>query len=96
MNGTQGLDARIAQQHERLGELDRSIISLIERRSRVAQDLDGLCRGAHVPGVDLSKENEMLRRYHAVLGRPGTSIALLMLELGRPDVRLTPAPTQAE
>jgi len=33
--------------------------------------------------VDVRRENEIIARYNGTLGRPGTAIAMALLELGR-------------
>ncbi|MGY5045578.1 chorismate mutase [Streptomyces sp. 900105755] len=80
-------DERIAKQHEYIGELDRSLIGLIQQRTEAAAELASLSRDLGAPGVDLSRENAVLRLYHSALGRSGTSLALLLLGLGRAGER---------
>ncbi|MFE6667964.1 hypothetical protein ACFVFH_30960 [Streptomyces sp. NPDC057697] len=79
------LHTRIARGRERLGELDAELIHLIRTRARAAHELEELCRKAGGPRTDLTGENVMLRGYHGALGRRGTSIALLLLGLGRSE-----------
>ncbi|MEU2247274.1 hypothetical protein [Streptomyces sp. NPDC019224] len=38
---------------------------------------------AGMPGTRLARENEVIHRYHRALGRPGTEIALKLLDLCR-------------
>jgi chorismate mutase len=88
MNGTDATGALatlIARERERVGELDDRLIDLIRTRTEAAQELGRLRHKAGGPWTDLAGENEMLRAYHGALGRRGTSIALLLLELGRTD-----------
>ncbi|MFF8993541.1 chorismate mutase [Streptomyces sp. NPDC014983] len=79
----ESLDTRIARGRERLGELDRALIDLIRARAAAARELERVRRETGGPRTDLAAENGMLRGYHGALGRRGTSIALLLLELGR-------------
>ncbi|QUC63364.1 chorismate mutase [Streptomyces sp. A2-16] len=76
-------EERVTRQHEYIGELDRSLIDLVVRRSEAAAELASLSRRLGSPGVELARENAVLRLYHSALGRPGTSLALLLLGLGR-------------
>ncbi|MES9512017.1 MULTISPECIES: chorismate mutase [unclassified Streptomyces] len=88
MSGTRAAEAlhtRIARGRERLGALDTELIHLIRTRARAAHELEELRRKAGGPRTDLTGENAMLRGYHGALGRRGTSIALLLLELGRAE-----------
>ncbi|WP_406464659.1 chorismate mutase [Streptomyces sp. NBC_01622] len=87
MSGVRSADERVAQQYDYIGELDRSLIDLVVRRSEAAAELTSLCRRLGSPGVELARENAVLRLYHSALGRPGTSLALLLLGLGRPERR---------
>lgn len=80
---TESADTRIARGRERLGELDRALIELIRARAAAARELERLRGETGGPRTDLAAENGMLRGYHGALGRRGTSIALLLLELGR-------------
>ncbi|WP_416981247.1 chorismate mutase [Streptomyces sp. T028] len=82
MNGVRAGDERIVKQHAHIEEMDRSLIDLILRRTEAAAELASLCRDLGAPGVDLSRENAVLRLYHSALGRSGTSLALLLLGLG--------------
>lgn len=87
MSGVPSTDEQVAQQHDYIGELDRSLIDLVVRRSEAAAELASLCRRLGSPGVELARENAVLRLYHSALGRSGTSLALLLLGLGRPESR---------
>jgi chorismate mutase len=89
-------DDRIARQHEFIGELDDSLISLILRRMKAMQDLEGLRRAVGAPRVELSRENEVLRHYYSALGRSGTSLALALFELSRADALRTPETSGSE
>ncbi|MDH6454512.1 MULTISPECIES: chorismate mutase [unclassified Streptomyces] len=83
MSGVRSAEERVTRQHEYIGELDRSLIDLVVRRSEAAAELASLSRRLGSPGVELARENAVLRLYHSALGRPGTSLALLLLGLGR-------------
>ncbi|MER6556364.1 chorismate mutase [Streptomyces sp. NPDC001027] len=68
---------------ERIDALDDRIIGLIQERmavSAVVQDARIASGGRR---VNLSREMEILGHYSDALGKPGTSLALTLLELCR-------------
>ncbi|MBQ0828626.1 chorismate mutase [Streptomyces tagetis] len=73
----------IAGARDRIDALDDRIIGLIQERmavSAVVQDARITSGGRR---VNLSREMEILGRYRDALGRPGTALAMTMLELCR-------------
>ncbi|GLF97933.1 chorismate mutase [Streptomyces yaizuensis] len=70
-------------QRAHLAHLDHSIIALIRQRTEICLELAALRRAEGGPAIELARENEVLRRYHDALGPSGTSVALLLTELGR-------------
>ncbi len=73
----------IAGARDRIDALDDRIIGLIQERmavSAVVQDARVSSGGRR---VHLSREMEILGRYRDALGRPGTALAMTMLELCR-------------
>ncbi|MFP8943078.1 chorismate mutase [Streptomyces fenghuangensis] len=76
-------DERIAQDRERIDELDRRIIDLVRERMEVSARVQRARIGAGGRRVNLSREMEILTRYRERLGRPGTSLAMTLLELCR-------------
>ncbi|KUJ67031.1 chorismate mutase [Streptomyces albus subsp. albus] len=66
-----------------IDELDRRIIALIQERMSVSADIqrDRLAAGGR--RVDLAREMQILSRYRAPLGKPGTALAMTLLELCR-------------
>ena len=68
---------------ERIDEVDAQIVELIQRRIEVSRQIQAarLLDGGR--RVDLRRETEIISRYTAGLGRPGTTIAMALLELGR-------------
>ncbi|MFJ6086856.1 chorismate mutase [Streptomyces sp. NPDC092369] len=92
MSGVRSAAERVAEQHDYIGELDRSLIDLVVRRSEAAAELASLRRRLGSPSAELARENAVLRLYHSALGRSGTSLALLLLGLGRPE----PNPAEEE
>ncbi|MFH0242766.1 chorismate mutase [Streptomyces sp. HK10] len=78
-----GADERIAEDRERIDELDRRIIALVRERMDVSARIQRARIGAGGRRVNLSREMEVLTRYRERLGRPGTSLAMTLLELCR-------------
>jgi chorismate mutase len=68
---------------ERIDEVDAQIVELIQRRIEVSRQIQAarLLDGGR--RVDLRRETEIISRYTTALGRPGTTIAMALLELGR-------------
>jgi chorismate mutase len=68
---------------ERIDALDDRIIGLIQERiavSAVVQEARITSGGRR---VNLSREMEILGHYSAALGKPGTALAMTLLELSR-------------
>ncbi|MFP8906060.1 chorismate mutase [Streptomyces atacamensis] len=78
-----GTEERIAEDRERIDELDRRIIRLVRERMEVSARIQQARIGAGGRRVNLSREMEILTRYRERLGRPGTSLAMTLLELCR-------------
>jgi len=80
---TETAAAVISGARERIDALDDRIIGLIQERmavSAVIQDARITSGGRR---VNLAREMEVLAHYRDAFGRPGTSIAMTMLELCR-------------
>ncbi|MFF0010562.1 chorismate mutase [Streptomyces sp. NPDC005374] len=76
-------EATIADARARIDALDDRIIGLIQERvavSAVVQEARITSGGRR---VNLSREMEILGRYSDALGRPGTPLAMTLLELCR-------------
>ncbi|MEV7088951.1 chorismate mutase [Streptomyces sp. NPDC093085] len=76
-------DALIGGARERIDALDDRIIGLIQERvaiSAVIQDARVSSGGRR---VHLSREMEILAHYRDALGKPGTTLAMTLLELSR-------------
>ena len=67
----------------RIDELDTELIRLIEERTSVSEEIGRARRATGGPRIVHARENEVLQRWRSALGRPGASIALSLLELGR-------------
>ncbi|MDG9705632.1 chorismate mutase [Streptomyces sp. DH37] len=78
-----GAEERIAEDRGRIDELDRRIIALVRERVEVSARIQRARIEAGGRRVSLSREMEILTRYRERLGRPGTSLAMTLLELCR-------------
>lgn len=67
--------------HAHITELGAAIIELARRRSELGAELVTCRRAAGRPAVELARENDVLQRYGAALGRPGTALAMILTEL---------------
>lgn len=68
---------------ERIDALDAEIADLVQRRIEVSREIQAARISDGGRRVDLRRETEIIARYSAALGRPGTAIAMALLELGR-------------
>jgi chorismate mutase len=68
---------------ERIDRLDAELVRLIAERAAVSAEVQAARRAAGGPRIVQSRENEVVGRWHSALGRPGSAIALALLELGR-------------
>ncbi|ALC21411.1 chorismate mutase [Streptomyces pristinaespiralis] len=68
---------------ERIDALDDRIIGLIQERMAVSAVIQDARIASGGRRVNLAREMEVLAHYRDALGRPGTSIAMTMLELCR-------------
>ena len=76
----------VAAGRAQLDAIDEQIRSLVLARRQVSQQVQQLRRAAGGPRIEHSRENEILARYSAALGRPGVSLALAVLELCRGQI----------
>ncbi|WBO64340.1 chorismate mutase [Streptomyces camelliae] len=73
----------IADARERIDVLDDRIIGLIQERMAVSAVVQQTRIASGGRRVHLSREMEILGRYREALGKPGTSLAMTLLELSR-------------
>ncbi|MEW1861466.1 chorismate mutase [Streptomyces sp. NPDC088194] len=73
----------IAEARQRIDDLDARIIELVQQRAAVSQEVQRARMGAGGRRLHLAREMEVLRAYGDTLGRPGTALAMTLLELGR-------------
>lgn len=73
----------IADSRERIDALDDRIIGLIQERMAVSAVIQEARIGSGGRRVHLSREMEVLGHWSDALGKPGTSLAMTLLELCR-------------
>ncbi|PKW09550.1 chorismate mutase [Streptomyces sp. 1222.5] len=76
-------EATIADARERIDVLDDRIIGLIQERMAVSAVVQRTRIASGGRRVHLSREMEILGRYRDALGKPGTPLAMTLLELCR-------------
>ncbi|MFG2354629.1 chorismate mutase [Streptomyces sp. NPDC048521] len=76
-------EAAIADARERIDALDDRIIGLVQERMAVSDVVQQTRIAAGGRRVNLSREMEILGRYRDALGKPGTALAMTLLELCR-------------
>ncbi|WP_328861498.1 chorismate mutase [Streptomyces sp. NBC_00306] len=73
----------IASARERIDALDDRIIGLVQERMAVSAVIQDARLSSGGRRVNLSREMEVLSHFRDALGRPGTSLAMTLLELCR-------------
>lgn len=73
----------ISDARQRIDALDDRIIALVRERVDVSARIQQARITTGGRRVHLSREMEILGRFRAELGRPGTSLAMTLLELSR-------------
>jgi chorismate mutase len=68
---------------ERIDAIDAQITELIRHRIEVSREIQAARIAEGGRRVDLRRETEIIGRYTAALGRSGTAMAMVLLELGR-------------
>jgi chorismate mutase len=66
-----------------IDEVDAGLVALIARRCELSRTIQSLRLAQGGPRVVQAREAEVVGRWRAALGAPGTRIAMLLLELGR-------------
>ncbi|WP_327234918.1 chorismate mutase [Streptomyces sp. NBC_01317] len=80
---TPGAADLIGGAREHVDALDDRIIGLVQERMAVSAAVQRARTTSGGRRIHLSRENEILGRYRAALGRPGTALAMTLLELSR-------------
>ncbi|UQA93538.1 chorismate mutase [Streptomyces halobius] len=73
----------IADARSRIDELDGRIIGLVQERMAVSAVIQRERINSGGRRVNLSREMEILSHYRDQLGKPGTALAMTLLELAR-------------
>ncbi|MBJ7905466.1 chorismate mutase [Streptomyces sp. NPDC004549] len=73
----------IAGARERIDALDDRILGLVQERMAVSAVVQEARIASGGRRVSLSREMEILGRYRDALGKPGTTLAMTLLELCR-------------
>ncbi|MEU3980303.1 chorismate mutase [Streptomyces sp. NPDC026672] len=73
----------ITDARERVDALDDRIIGLVQERMAVSAVIQEARIASGGRRVNLSREMEILDHYREALGRPGTALAMTLLELCR-------------
>jgi chorismate mutase len=73
----------IADARGRIDDLDARIIELIRERMGVSAEVQRARMESGGRRVQLTREMEILRGYGAALGKPGTALAMTLLDLCR-------------
>ncbi|MDB1087395.1 chorismate mutase [Streptomyces sp. ACA25] len=68
---------------ERIDALDSRILALVRERMAVSGEIQRARVGSGGRRVNLARELEILGHYRDALGRPGTQLAMTLLELCR-------------
>ncbi|MER7997951.1 MULTISPECIES: chorismate mutase [unclassified Streptomyces] len=75
--------ALIGGARERIDALDDRILGLVQERMAVSAVIQDARIASGGRRVNLSREMEILGRYRDALGKPGTALAMTLLELCR-------------
>ncbi|MER7044393.1 chorismate mutase [Streptomyces jumonjinensis] len=73
----------ISGARERIDALDDRIIGLVQERMAVSAVIQDARIASGGPRVNLSREMEVLDHFREALGKPGTALAMTVLELCR-------------
>jgi len=75
--------ARIGVLRAEIDDCDAAIIELVRRRLAVSQEIGGLRAAVGGTRLSLAREQPLLRRFCAALGRAGAALGMLLLRQGR-------------
>jgi chorismate mutase len=73
----------ISRLRERIDEIDHALVSLWQERAALSQQVGAARVAAGGTRLALSREREILDRFHRELGPIGTQLGLLILRAGR-------------
>jgi chorismate mutase len=78
-----GPEALIAERRRRIDALDTCLIALVQERMSLSAEVQAARLESGGRRLHLAREMEILRTYGDALGRPGTTLAMTLLELCR-------------
>jgi chorismate mutase len=83
--GTEAADAaaEILGMRQRIDEIDAALISLWQERAALSRQVGATRVATGGTRLVLSREREILDRFHTALGTDGTQLGLLILRAGR-------------
>ena len=83
--GTTDADAaeRIARLRGEIDACDAEIIALVQRRLAISQQIGKVRAASGGTRLNLSREQQVLSRFRAALGRDGAALGMLLLRQGR-------------
>jgi chorismate mutase len=73
----------VSRGRARIDEIDREIIELVRQRVGVSAAIQQARIASGGRRIELSREMEVIGRYRDALGKPGTSVAMSLLDLCR-------------
>ncbi len=76
-------DERITELRGLIDDCDAEIIALVQRRLAVSQEIGALRRASGGTRLSLSREQQVLARFSAALGRDGAALGMMLLRQGR-------------
>ncbi|KOG44540.1 chorismate mutase [Streptomyces decoyicus] len=76
----------ISDARQRIDDLDGRIIGLVQERMAVSAVIQRERLASGGRRVNLSREMEILDHYRGQLGKPGTALAMTLLELSRGQI----------
>ena len=76
-------DERIAELRGQIDACDAEIIELVQRRLAVSREIGELRRASGGTRLSLSREQQVLARFQAALGRDGAALGMMLLQQGR-------------
>ena len=80
---TPAAEERIAELRTQIDDCDAEIIALVQRRLAVSQEIGELRRASGGTRLSLSREQQVLARFQAALGRDGAALGMMLLRQGR-------------
>jgi chorismate mutase len=76
-------DERIAELRGQIDDCDAEIITLVQRRLAVSQEIGELRRATGGTRLSLAREQQVLARFQAALGPEGAALGMMLLRQGR-------------